>query len=500
MTRQIAVALAALAALVAATIAAERVVAAPVEPTAEFTEDVDVDSGAWYCAPLARENETATLSIAAVGDDPSQVTVERLIGGESSFEQPVDLDPKAVHELEIEGGVEIAAFVVRWHGGPAVASWHVDGEQERLGSSCAQNPAPAWVIAGAETTVGSSARLYLFNPFESDAVVRVAFATTEGRIDLVSSENVSVPAHDVVDVGINELQPEQSDLGILVEVEAGRVIAEGLQRFGQPDLPDVELEGAELPTDPTAPQGRTMLPAAATTSSTVGLAYAASGEATAAWVSIANPNSRPAQVSVNVSDAIAGSVISEDVVVAPESVERVELASVSSAPNFGVTVTSSDDAPIAANGFIALTGERKRVTSMAAIPEADTMNAEAMAPPGSAPEIALFNPGQTDATAVVALGGRVPDQWSSIDLPAGAMQLLSSEKAGVTDGGPVEASADQPIYATLRLASEKNRADQFLVLPLVPASSWQGSADAPAPVRDRTLDTRPVNFPAQPDQ
>jgi hypothetical protein len=94
----------------------------------------------------------------------------------------------------------------------------------------------------------------------------------------------------------------------------------------------------------------------------------------------------------------------------------------------------------------------------------------------------------------------VPDQWSSIDLPAGAMQLLSSEEAGVTDGGPVEASADQPIYATLRLASEKNRADQFLVLPLVPASSWQGSADAPAPVRDRTLDTRPVNFPAQPDQ
>jgi hypothetical protein len=500
MTRQIAVALAALAALVGASIAAERVVAAPVEPMAEFTEEVDVNSGAWYCAPLVREDETGTLSIAAVGDDPSQVTVERLIGGESSFEQPVDLDPKAVHELEIEGGVEIAAYVVRWHGGPAVASWHVDGEQERLGSSCAQNPAPAWVITGAETTVGSSARLYLFNPFESDAVVRVAFATTEGRIDLVSSENVSVPAHDVVDVGINELQPEQSDLGILVEVEAGRVIAEGLQRFGQPDLPDVELEGAELPTDPTAPEGRTTLPATAATSSAVGFAYAASGEATAAWVSIINPNSRPAQVSVDVSDAIDDSVISEDVMVPPESVERVDLANVSSAPNFGVTVRSSDDAPVAASGFVALTGERKRVTSMAAVPEADTMNAEAVAPPGSAPEIALFNPGQADATATVAVGGSVPDEWSSIDLPAGGMQLLSSEEAGITDGGPVEANADQPIYATLRLASDKNRADQFLALPLVPANEWLGSADAPTPVRDRTLDTRPVIFPARTDQ
>ena len=497
MTRQIAVALAALAALIGATMAAENVVAAPVEPTAEFTEDVEVNSGTWYCAPLVREDETATLSIASVGDEPSQISVERVMGGESSFEEPVDLQPKTTHELEISGGAEIAAFVVRWRGGPAVASWRVDSAEQRLGTSCAQSPAPAWVIPGAETTVGSSARLYLFNPFDSDAVVRVAFATSEGRIDLVSSENVSVPAHEVVDVGINELQPEQSDLGILVEVEAGRVIASGLQRFGQADLTDVELEGAELPTDPTAPEGRTTLPARAVPSSRVGLAYAASGEATTAWVSITNPNNRPASVTVAVSDAIEDSVIAEPVVVAPESVERVDLTNVSSAPDFGVTLTSTDDAPIAATGFIALTGERRRVTAMAAVPEASTMNAEAVAPASSAAEIALYNPGQSAATATVAVGGAAPDTWSSIDLEPGTMQLLPFAEAGVEDGGPVEASADQPIYATLRLSSDDNRSDRFLALPLIPANVWQGSEDAPTPVRDRTLDTRPVDFPAE---
>jgi hypothetical protein len=500
MTRQIAVALAALAALIGATLAAETVVAAPVQPAEEFTEQVEVNSGTWYCAPLAREDETAILSIAAVGDDPSQISVERVMGGESSFEQPVDLQPKAVHELEIEGAAELAAFVVRWRGGPAVASWRIDGREQRLGDSCAQSPAPAWVIAGGETTVGSSARLYLFNPFDGDAVVRVAFATAEGRIDLVSSENISVPAHEVVDIGINELQPEQSDLGILVEVEAGRVIASGLQRFGQADLTNIELEGADPVTDPTAPEGRTTLPAVAVPSSRVGLAYAAAGEATSAWVSIVNPNDRPARVTVDVSDAIEDSVLAEEVVVAPDSVERVDLTSVSSAPSFGVTVTSTDDAPIVATGFVALTGERKRVTAMAAVPEADTMNAEAVVPPGSAPEIALYNPGESAATATVAVGGTAPDAWASIDLEPGSMQLLSFEEAAAGDGGPVEATADQPIYATLRLSSDRNRVDGLLALPLLPADVWQGSADAPTPVRDRTLDTRAVDFPARQDR
>jgi hypothetical protein len=500
MTRQIALALAALAALIGATVAAETVVAAPVEPTAQFTEDVEVNSGTWYCAPLAREDETATLSIAAVGDDPSQISIERVMGGESSFEQPIDLEPKATHEVEFSGGAETAGFVVRWRGGPAVASWRVDTVEQRLGTSCAQSPAPAWVIPGAETTIGSSARLYLFNPFDSDAVVRVAFATSEGRINLVSSENVSVPAHEVVELGINELQPEQSDLGILVEVEAGRVIASGLQRFGEADLTDVELEGVEPPTDPTAPEGRVTLPASGVPSSRLGLAYAASGEATTAWVSIVNPNTRPASVTVDVSDAIEGSALAEEVVVAPESVERIDLTNVSSAPDFGVTLTSGEDTPIAATGFIALTGERRRVTSVAAVPEPSTMNAEAVAPEGSAPEIALYNPGQVPATATVAVGGTAPDAWSSIDLEPGAMQLLPFEEADVAAGGPIEASADQPIYATLRLSSDENRADRFLALPLIPADVWEGSADAPAPVRDRTLDTRPVDFPAEQDR
>jgi hypothetical protein len=500
MTKQIAVALAALAVLIGATVAAERVLAAPDAPKVEFTEDIEVNSGTWYCTPLVRPNETGTLSIGAVGSDPSQVSIERLDAGQSSFEDPVDLDPQAVHEVEIEGEESVSGYVVRWRGGPVVANWRVDGREERLGSRCSSSPAPKWLMTGAETTIGSSARLYLFNPFDNDAVVTVYFATAEGRIDLVSSENVPVPAHDVVDLGINELQPEHSDLGVIVSVQAGRVIASGQQRFGQPDLPDVELEGAEPPVDPDAPQGRTVLPATAVASETVGLAYAASGETTTAWASVVNPNSRPVRVSVEPSDGIEGGGIEDEILIAAESVERIDLSAVSSAPNFGVRLTADEGLPIAANGFVALIGERKRVSAMAAVAETDSMNAQVLVAPPETAEVALFNPGTASATATVAVGGVVPDAWESIDLAPGAMQLLPFADAGVTERGTIQASADQPIYATLRLASEEQRFDQFLTLPLTPANVWQGSANAPPPERDRTLDTRPVDFPAQPDQ
>jgi hypothetical protein len=499
MTKQIAVALFALAVLIGATVTADAMVERPVAPTAEFTEDVEIASGTWYCAPLVRENESAVLSIAAVGDEPSQVRIERFIGGESSVEEPIELAPKTTQDVEIEGSASVAGFVVRWSGGPAVASWRVDGDQ-RVGAPCPSSPAPRWTIPGAETTIGSSTRLYLFNPFESDAVARVAFVTPEGRINLVSSDNVSVPAREVVEVGINELQPEQPDLGLLVEVDAGRVIAGAVQRFGQPDLPEVELEDVESPLDPTAPEGRTVLPSIADTSTSVGLAYSSSGESSSSWASVVNPTTDPATVAVDVTDAIAGTVIEQDITVGPESVERIDLSGVSSAPEFGVRLRSTNGVPIAANGFIALIGDDKRVSAAGAISEADVMNALPVVPDDASARIVLYNPGDAGATASVAVGGEVPGEWSAIELPGGATQVLSFADDGVSAGGPLEVSADQPVYATLRLAAASSDVNRFVTLPLIPANVWEGSADAPIPVRERTLGTRPVDFPDQPEE
>jgi hypothetical protein len=356
-------------------------------------------------------------------------------------------------------------------------------------------------VSGANTVVGSNARLHLFNPFETDAIVRVAFATPEGRQDMVSSENLPVPAREVVTVDLNELQPEQPDLGVIVEVDAGRVIATGLQSFGQPDLPDVELEGAEVPADPSAPEGRTMLHAMPSDATSAGFAYAASGENTTSWIAVVNPNTRPSRLSVAASDQITGEAVTQEVVVGPESSDRIELDSLSSSPNFGVSLTSTNDVGFVAHGFMALTGDDPAVSSFAGVDEADPIGVAATAPAGSAPELALYNPGTGPATASIRVGGTVPDDWSALELDPGEMQLLAFAEAGVDDGGaPVVVTADQPLHGMLRLATDDERAVGLLTLPLVPANTWMGSSDALVPRRDRTLQTQPVDFPAQPER
>jgi hypothetical protein len=193
-------------------------------------------------------------------------------------------------------------------------------------------------------------------------------------------------------------------------------------------------------------------------------------------------------------------VIEQDITVGPESVERIDLSGVSSAPEFGVRLRSTNGVPIAANGFIALIGDDKRVSAAGAIPEADVMNALPVVPDDASARIVLYNPGDAGATASVAVGGEVPGEWSAIELPGGATQVLSFADDGVSAGGPLEVSADQPVYATLRLAAARSNVNRFVTLPLIPANVWEGSANAPIPVRERTLGTRPVDFPDQPEE
>ncbi|HEX6254742.1 MAG TPA: DUF5719 family protein [Euzebyales bacterium] len=502
MSRQIAFVLTVLALLVGATVAADRVVAAPEPPSATFAEQIDVNSGAWYCVPIARNGETATLTVAAAGEDTSRVTVASVGGGQvEDLGEPRQLEPGDTEEIEIDGGRRPPAVEIRWRGGPATASWNVEGRGgDRLGDSCTPSPAPRWLLSGASTVIGSSTRVYLFNPFDSDAVARVAFATPEGRVNLVSSENLSVPARDVIAVDVSDLQPEQPDLGVIVEVDAGRVIATGVQQFGQPDLPDIELDGAGVSSDTGAPAGRTVLQAQPSDATSAGFAYAAADERNASWITVLNPNTRSAELEVSASDEVAAEAVAQEVVVGPESVERIELEGLSSKSTFGVTVTSTNDVGFVATSFVARSGDDAAVTSLAGIPEADQTSVAATAPGGTGPALALYNAGSTPVTATASASGVAPEGWDALEIAAGEMRLLPFAQAGVTDGGaPVTVSADQPLYATLRLAGSK-RVSCLLTLPLVPANTWEGSQDAPIPRRDETLGTRPVDFPAQQDR
>lgn len=559
MSRQITGALIALTLLVGATLAADATVAPPVRPTAEFTERVDVASGTWYCLPLVGDGQRATVSVASVGGDASQISIEQVGGGESSFADSTDLAPRSVTDVTVEGADDPVGVIVRWRGGPVTATWRVDGRQQRFGTNCVRSPAPQWAIAGADTTAGSNTTLRLWNPFDNEAVVGVSFATPEGRIDQVRSENVPVPARSVVTLGLRDLQPEQPDLGVVVDVQAGRVIAGALQQFGQPELADVELDDVPLPGDAAAPEGRVALPATAGAGSALSTAYAVSDVGTTSWVSVLNPSDEPARITVAVSDPVDGAAADDATVVGPYSTARVDLDGLSSSPEFGVTLTT-DGPDVVATGLVARTAAqaapteqpsaapaddaasessddasadsatapsdaatdpseqqspaatapadgsqdggqdraRTGVTAAAMIVEPDALSAQAITAANNA-QLALFNPGDRVVTATVAVDGQIPDAWSALEVEPGRVRPLSFDDAGVAAGGAVEVNADAPLVAAVRIGGDDPDAG-LLLIPLVPANAWRGSSDALQPLRDRTLETRPVDSSVSSEQ
>ena len=181
------------------------------------------------------------------------------------------------------GAGDPAPVSVRWQGGPAVATWRLAGEPDAAGAACASTTAETWHLVGFDTRLGSFARLHLFNPFSSDAAVRLRFGTPTGAVALVIADNLAVPARSFRVVELGEFQPEIADLAVTVEVLGGRVVPMGEQVLGRGD-----------PETP-APEGRAFL-AAVSQPSDDRAAAARRGRArapTRGWRSTTRASSRP---------------------------------------------------------------------------------------------------------------------------------------------------------------------------------------------------------------
>lgn len=439
-------------------------------------------SGVWYCPVVAGEEERAVLSLAAVEQEASRVTVVRHPDGSFSEDQPIELAPGEQTRVVLEGADAQAPVTVRWTGGPAVASWRVSGGKAAAGP-CAPAPAPIWYIPGFDTTLGSQSTLHLFNPFTLDAVARVSYATPEGRVELISTENVPVGAGQSVQVDLNEYQPEQPDLGVIVEVLAGRVIAQGEATIAPPGEDD---EG---------PKGRTLLPAATEPSRSISFGYGAVGSNTQSWLSLFNPSDEDTAVEIGVSDPVPELSAYGEVAVPAGSAVRVDLTDYSTESLFGVTVETVGDVPVVASRFTAVQGE-ETASVAAALGVTKTAEERAIVGGGAgerAGTLALYNPGGLPANVTVAAGNGTPADWDEIPLAPNGFATLELADAGADRMEvPLVVSADEPIVATLRSSSRADPVAGLWTLAGVPAMDWTGPATRPPVSRDPGLLTVPA--------
>jgi len=113
-------------------------------------------------------------------------------------------------------------------------TWRSTDRTETIAAPCEPAPGRRWHAAGFDTTLGSTSTLHLFNPFGEDATVSLIFATPDGPVRLVATDNLVVPAGTSRQLDLGRFQPEIADLGVTAEVASGRIVAQGEVDIGPP--------------------------------------------------------------------------------------------------------------------------------------------------------------------------------------------------------------------------------------------------------------------------
>lgn len=465
----------AVAAVVALGLIADAVVPAEREQRAARETQAAPPAGAWYCPGAVGPDEEATLSVAAVGETPSIITVERYPEGRPVADPPVQLTPGDQYDLKLPAGQAVAPLRVRWLGGPAVASWRLEGG-DAAAANCAAAAAPHWHLAGLDTAAGARSFLHLFNPFSVDAVARVVFGTPEGRVALLLTENVLVPAGRTVRLPLNDYQPEQPELALSVDVLSGRLVTMG-----------EVLNGA----------GRALVEAAPAAVLEASFAFGKTDGSTTSWLSVLNPGEEEAAVEVRVSDPRADAPGLGEISIAPGAVTRIELSELSAQGDYGVTVASVNEQPVVAVRGAAVrtsSGRRGFALSLGELPS------RAWALPGGGANgrqsrVVLFNPGAEPATVRVRTSGGGPPEWEAIVLEPNTRASVQLED--FAPGKPALAArvtSDVPVIAELRLVDAVGTL-RLWTAPGVPEREWTGASRRRPARRDPALSSRPLPAP-----
>lgn len=447
--------------------------APPTTPQAAETRvaQAPAQSGVWYCPVTAGEEESAVVTVAAAGDTPAEVTLVRYGEDGPVTDEPVTVAPGAETVVSLDAAAASSPVAVRWRGGPATASYRVDGDVDSE-APCAAGPAPTWHVAGLDTVGDTRSQLHLFNPFTVDAVARVVFGTPEGPAALVLTEQIVVPAGEAVAVDVDEVQPEVADLAARVEVQTGRLAAQA----------EVVFAGG----------GRVLLPAVESPSLLAAAGYGRADEGGRSHLSIYNPSEREAAVEVTVSEPrLDGTSLPSEITVPAGAVVRVPLEEASEAGQFGVSVRSLNDVGVVTTRTTVERGSsRERVGAAVARPPAAEWSVLGGSTQGRLAQLHLYNPGSEAVTADVVIDG-APAEWQDLVVEPNAYVRLDLAEVGERPGVPLRVLADGPV--TAQLYSRTQEDEPALWTPLgVPARAWTGPSSRPVVRRDPLLTREPA--------
>jgi hypothetical protein len=399
----------------------------------------------------------AELLITNLGEEPTRASVQLLSPTSAPVTTTIDLPARGsrtVNAVELLDSELVSALIESPSGAVAVSRL-IHGHFGVDVSPCSTLAADEWYMPAGDTLRDAVTEIVLYNPFSSDAVVDLTFATNDeiGEFSVAELEGVVVHSRSVQRVDLTEHVRVREAVGTIVRARAGQVVVDQL----------VTLDGTQERTG--------MSVSLATASLAQRWTYPAGfvDDLVTMRVHIVNPSDEVAEIDVAADtgpggggDPVALTVGPRDSVVLPvvgflEEAPESPMLEVAPGNDFGLIVESANEVPVAVAVEVSYGLPR---TGLIMVPATASLASEwfLQIPPveGALAQLAVHNHGSSDQTVTIT-------DLAGVEVGRLEMRPSSTQVIEVPAGSMLEVVSDGPISVMALLT----RADQLGVAGVV---------------------------------
>lgn len=172
---------------------------------------------ALFCPPGVLDGKSFAVA-ASTGEEVS-------LGFEPARPDRVELVAGRIFVQELPGR---APTDVVGYGSPVRAGALIRAQEPVVGEGaarCSDRASLHWYFASGASTLGVDERLMIYNPFPDEAVVKVTFLTETGEEAKGNLADVPVPSKSATEIRVNEFIRLERTLGVRIDTKRGRVVA-----------------------------------------------------------------------------------------------------------------------------------------------------------------------------------------------------------------------------------------------------------------------------------
>jgi hypothetical protein len=224
-------------------------------------------SSSWFCAGATdthvrgstdRGPAPGAVAIANSGLATASGVVTLVPDGGTPLPVPVTVAPnsRVIVNEDVRSGAPWIGAIVDIDAGAVAVEQLVNGPSGGAATPCATAGSPQWYFATAATLINANVVLSLLNPYSTDAVVDLSFATDQGVEQPQEFQGVVVPPGQLVAINLGSHLRRRQAIATTVMARSGRLVAWKTDVVTEPTPHEAVLgtPAASAPfADPAAP-------------------------------------------------------------------------------------------------------------------------------------------------------------------------------------------------------------------------------------------------------